>query len=94
MNAITGPLRPTEGQLALARILADGGRAREPGITHVDADAYISPARHAAEQERIFAKTPLVGGQWRLSGDKYDMVITDNRLAPQIPLGGDMQALS
>lgn len=60
MNAITGPLRPTEGQLALARILADGGRAREPGITHVDADAYISPARHAAEQERIFARTPLV----------------------------------
>ena len=40
------------------------------------------------------AKTPLVGGQWRLNGDKYDMVITDNRLAPQIPLGGDMQALS
>ncbi len=40
------------------------------------------------------AKTPLVGGQWRLSGDKYNMVITDNKLAPQIPLGGDMQALS
>jgi branched-chain amino acid transport system substrate-binding protein len=35
-----------------------------------------------------------VGGQWRLDGDKYNMVITDNKLAPQIPLGGNMQALS
>ncbi|MEK9280895.1 MULTISPECIES: ABC transporter substrate-binding protein [unclassified Bradyrhizobium] len=40
------------------------------------------------------AKTPLVGGQWRLKGDKYDMVITENRHASQIPLGGEMQALS
>jgi len=40
------------------------------------------------------AKTPLVGGQWRLNGDRYDMVITDNKLASQIPLGGSMQALS
>ena len=29
------------------------------------------------------AKTPLVGGQWRLKdGNKYDIVITDNRTAP------------
>ena len=60
MNAYTGPMRPTEGQLALARILADGGRTRELGITHVDAAAYTSPARHAAEQERIFTRAPLV----------------------------------
>jgi len=40
------------------------------------------------------AKTPLVGGQWRLNGDRYEMVITENAQAPQIPLGGQMQALS
>src|SRR5260221_14035446 len=40
------------------------------------------------------AKTPLVGGQWRLNGDRYEMVITENGRAPQIPLGGQMQALS
>jgi len=40
------------------------------------------------------AKTPVVGGQWRLGGDfKYDMVITNNQSAPLIPLGGDMQAI-
>ncbi|MBW6523643.1 aromatic ring-hydroxylating dioxygenase subunit alpha [Sphingomonas sp. RHCKR47] len=62
MNAATGPLRPTSGQLALAQLLAEGGRKREVGITHVDALAYTDPARHVAEQARIFARAPLVIG--------------------------------
>jgi phenylpropionate dioxygenase-like ring-hydroxylating dioxygenase large terminal subunit len=56
MNALT----PTEGQLALARALAAGGSRGAAGITHVDAAAYTSPERYAAEQERIFARAPLV----------------------------------
>ncbi len=41
------------------------------------------------------AKTPLVGGQWRLSGDgKYDIVIVENSTAPQIPVGGKMEAIA
>src|SRR4051812_21284052 len=37
------------------------------------------------------AKTPLVGGQWRIKdGNRYDIVITDNRTAPEIPAGGKM----
>ncbi len=42
------------------------------------------------------AKTPLVGGQWRLLNGKYkyDIVITDNRTAPEIPTGGQMQAIA
>ena len=41
------------------------------------------------------SKTPLVGGQWRhVGGGKYDLVITDNRTAPEIPVTSDMQALS
>ena len=40
------------------------------------------------------AKTPLVGGQWRLKdGNKYDIVITDNRTAPNIPAGGKMEPI-
>jgi branched-chain amino acid transport system substrate-binding protein len=40
-------------------------------------------------------KTPLVGGQWRLKdGSKYDIVITDNRTAPEIPVGGKMEAIT
>jgi branched-chain amino acid transport system substrate-binding protein len=41
------------------------------------------------------AKTPLVGGQWRLGGNgKYDIVITDNKTAPNIPVGGKMEAIA
>lgn len=60
MNAPVAALAPTAGQLALAKLLADGGRRRDIGITHVDAAAYTEPARHAAEQARIFATVPLV----------------------------------
>ncbi|MBB3570150.1 ABC transporter substrate-binding protein [Rhizobium sp. BK491] len=41
------------------------------------------------------AKTPLVGGQWRLKdGGGYDLVITDNRTAPNIPAGGKMEPIA
>lgn len=51
---------PTQGQLALAAQLASGGRRGEGAIAYVDAAAYTSDARHAAEQARIFARAPLV----------------------------------
>lgn len=41
------------------------------------------------------AKTPLVGGQWRLKDDgAYDIVIVDNQTAPEIPLGGTMEPIA
>jgi len=39
-------------------------------------------------------KTPLVSGQWQKSGDAFDLVITNNGHAPEIPLGGDLKLLS
>lgn len=40
------------------------------------------------------AKTPLVGGQWRLKdGGGYDLVIVDNQTAPNIPTSGKMEAI-
>lgn len=51
---------PTEGQLALANQLAEGGRRGEGSIAYVDARAYTSEARHAAEQAHIFTRVPLV----------------------------------
>ena len=40
------------------------------------------------------AKTPLVGGQWRLKeGGGYDLVITDNKTAPDIPAASKMQPI-
>ncbi len=59
MNVATA-IRPTAGQLALAKLLADGGTRANRGVTHVDAAAYTSPERHAAEQDHIFTRVPLV----------------------------------
>ena len=40
-------------------------------------------------------KTPLVGGQWRRKEDgTFDLVIVDNKTAPDIPTGGTMEALA
>ncbi len=44
---------------------------------------------------RNVAKTPLVGGQWRLrDGGGYDLVIVDNQTAPSIPTDGVMEEIS
>ena len=44
---------------------------------------------------RNVAKTPLVGGQWRLKdGGGYDLIIVDNQTAPTIPTGGVMEEIS
>lgn len=60
MNAPTKISLPTTGQLALAARLAEGATAPTGDITHVDAGTYTDPARHAAEQAKIFTRVPLV----------------------------------
>lgn len=40
-------------------------------------------------------KTPLTGGQWRIKEDGgYDLVVVENGAAPEIPTGGQMEALT
>ena len=40
------------------------------------------------------SKTPLVAGQWQKQGDKLELVITTNTLAPEIPVGGELKLLA
>jgi glycine betaine catabolism A len=56
MNAFT----PTAGQIALAETLHRGDRRNDLAITHVAASAYTDPARHIAEQDKLFSRLPLV----------------------------------
>ena len=45
--------------------------------------------------QKNVAKTPLVGGQWRLRDDgKYDIVIVDNQTAPEIPATAKMEPIA
>ena len=53
-------LRPTEGQLALAQVVAGGESTHGSGVTSVEASVYTDPARFALEQERLFARLPQV----------------------------------
>jgi branched-chain amino acid transport system substrate-binding protein len=38
-------------------------------------------------------RTPLVGGQWQLSNGKPDLVITENKAYPAIPVGGKLKLI-
>jgi Rieske 2Fe-2S family protein len=52
--------RPTEGQLALAAIIARGEASHGETVTTVAASAYTDPARFEAEESLLFARRPQV----------------------------------
>ncbi len=62
-------------------------------------DTLVGPLAWGSDQlppfaKKNIAKTPLVGGQWRLRDDGgYDLVIVDNKTAPMIPTGGKMEPI-
>jgi branched-chain amino acid transport system substrate-binding protein len=80
---------------ALKRTAETGDRAAAlAAITATKLDTVVGPIAWSGGPVKNVAKTPLVGGQWRLGGSfKYDLVITSNETAPQIPVGGEMQRL-
>lgn len=39
-------------------------------------------------------KTPLVSGQWQKEGDAFNLAVTNNELAPDIPVTGELKLLS
>ena len=45
----------------------------------------------------VNATTSLVGGQWKQTDGgefPFDLVVTDNALSPEIPIGGDLEPLT
>jgi branched-chain amino acid transport system substrate-binding protein len=80
-------------------------RASGPGDYAVTRDAMaatnlntlVGPISWGAGPVKNVTKTPLVGGQWRLTEGArfpYDIVVVSNETAPEVPLGGDMEALA
>lgn len=69
-------------------------------IRSTDLDAIVGKIAWNGDGVPPFAaqnvcKTALVGGQWRLQDDgSFELVIVDNKTAPNIPTGGVMEALS
>jgi branched-chain amino acid transport system substrate-binding protein len=58
-------------------------------------DTMVGPVSWSASPIKNVAKTPLVGGQW-VKGQKrmFDLVIVDNRTAPNIPTGATLKPIA
>ncbi|MEO1224456.1 MAG: ABC transporter substrate-binding protein [Pseudomonadota bacterium] len=64
-------------------------------VATTDIDSVVGPIRWGDGPVRNVAKTPLVGGQWRLGGEfPYELVITSNEQAPDIPTASTMEPIS
>jgi branched-chain amino acid transport system substrate-binding protein len=61
-------------------------------------DTIVGPIQYGAGGvPRNVSTTPLVGGQWKqVEGQPFpfDLVVTNNSLAPQIPIGGTLEPLA
>jgi branched-chain amino acid transport system substrate-binding protein len=54
----------------------------------------VGPVQWTGKPVKNVTKTPLVAGQWQRKGDKFELVITANKPAPNIPTGGKLELLS
>ncbi|KUM27514.1 ABC transporter substrate-binding protein [Mesorhizobium loti] len=76
------------------------GKSLADAISKTDLDTVVGKIQWGRDNVPEFArknvsKTPLVGGQWRRNPDgRLDLVVVENGLAPEIPIGGKLETLS
>jgi branched-chain amino acid transport system substrate-binding protein len=63
-------------------------------ITATNYNSIVGPVRWAGGPVKNVSKTPLVSGQWQRKGNAFDLVITQNETAKNIPIGGKLELLS
>ena len=71
--------------------------SRRPILDSMVATNYqsiVGPVQWTGKPVKNVTKTPLVAGQWQRKGDKFELVITANKPAPNIPVGGKLELLS
>jgi branched-chain amino acid transport system substrate-binding protein len=62
-------------------------------IAATNYQSIVGPVHWTGQPVKNVTKTPLVGGQWQRKGDKFELVITENKTASNIPVGGKLQPL-
>jgi branched-chain amino acid transport system substrate-binding protein len=62
-------------------------------ISTTDYSSIVGPVKWSGQPVKNVTKTPLVAGQWQGDSDKLGLVITTNKPAPYIPVGGALQPL-
>ena len=63
-------------------------------IVATNYQSIVGPIQWTGAPVKNVTKTPLVAGQWQRKNDKFDLVIAENKTAPNIPLGGKLQPIS
>src|SRR6266436_5364707 len=63
-------------------------------ITATNYKSIVGPVKWAGMPVKNVTKTPLVSGQWQRKGETFNLVITQNETAPQIPVGGKLELLT
>lgn len=63
-------------------------------LTSTDYKSIVGPIKWTGQPVKNVSKTPLVAGQWQRKNDKFELVITANKPAPEIPAGGKLELLS
>jgi branched-chain amino acid transport system substrate-binding protein len=62
-------------------------------ITATNYQSIVGPIQWSGKPVKNVTKTPLVGGQWQRKGDKFELIMTENKTAPNIPVGGKLLPL-
>jgi branched-chain amino acid transport system substrate-binding protein len=63
-------------------------------IVATDYKSIVGPVQWSGQPVKNVTKTPLVAGQWQRKDGKFDLVIAENKTAPEIPVTGKLQPLS
>ena len=53
----------------------------------------VGPVQWTGQPVKNVTKTPLVAGQWQRKDGKFDLIIAENKTAPDIPVGGKLRPL-
>src|ERR1700722_11393432 len=62
-------------------------------VVATDYRSIVGPVKWTGMPVKNVTKTPLVAGQWQRKGDNFELVITTNKTAPEIPVGGTLALL-
>jgi branched-chain amino acid transport system substrate-binding protein len=63
-------------------------------IVTTNYDSIVGRVNWNGQPVKNVSRTPLVAGQWQRRNDAFELVITANKPAPEIPVGGKLELLS
>ncbi len=85
-------------EVAIDALKRSGGKGKPAAIRDAVRDtnykSIVGPINFKTGPVPNISKTPLVGGQWRRRGKKFELAIVENSQAPIVPLQGKLKPLA